>query len=167
MIVLVLIELEKEYQQRLEAIAREAVFIYDNAKTVKLDVIQSATVILGNPLPDMLAQASHLKWIQTESAGVDKYVLEDVLPEGVILTNATGAYGTIVAEHMLALLLTLCKKIHLSRDLQKQGIWKKCGEMRYVSNSTILVVGLGDIGGAFAKMVKSLGAYVIGTGARI
>lgn len=162
MIVLVLIELEKEYQQRLEAIAREAVFIYDNAKTVKLDVIQSATVILGNPLPDMLAQASHLKWIQTESAGVDKYVLEDVLPEGVILTNATGAYGTIVAEHMLALLLTLCKKIHLSRDLQKQGIWKKCGEMRYVSNSTILVVGLGDIGGAFAKMVKSLGAYVIG-----
>lgn len=162
MIILVLIELEREYKERLEAVAPEATFIYENGKTVSRDIVQSATVILGNPDPKMLKDSSCLKWIQTESAGVDKYTLENVLPEGVMLTNATGAYGMIVAEHMLALLLTLFKKIHLSRDLQREGIWKKCGEMRYVSNSTILVLGLGDIGGTFAKMVKSMGAYVIG-----
>ncbi len=162
MIILVLIELEREYKERLEAVAPEVTFIYENGKTVSRDIVQSATVILGNPDPEMVKDSSCLKWIQTESAGVDKYTLENVLPEGVMLTNGTGAYGMIVAEHMLALLLTLFKKIHLSRDLQQEGIWKKCGEMRYVSNSTILVLGLGDIGGTFAKVVKSMGAYVIG-----
>ncbi len=45
------------------------------------------------------------------SAGADPYVKKGVLPENVILTNATGAYGQSVAEHMLAVLFSPAKEI--------------------------------------------------------
>ena len=162
MIILVLMKLDIMQRERFEQIAPEATFIYEQAKTVSKEVVQDANVILGNPHPEMLKDSINLKWLQTESAGVNQYTGEGILPEGVLLTNATGAYGIAVAEHMLGLLFMLFKKFHIARDQQSKQLWQNPGEMKYISNSTVLVVGLGDIGGEFAKMVKALGAYTIG-----
>lgn len=162
MIILVLMKLDVMQRERFERIAPEATFIYEHAKTVSKEVVQGADVILGNPQPEMLKDSINLKWLQTESAGVNQYTGEGILPEGVLLTNATGAYGMAVAEHMLGLLFMLFKQLHVARDQQSKQLWRNPGEMKYISNSTVLVVGLGDIGGEFAKMVKALGAYTIG-----
>ncbi len=133
-----------------------------SSKNATLEDIQNATVIIGNPRTGHLKNVTKLKWLQLESAGYERYTANGVLPESVILTNGTGAYGPAVAEHMLALLLSLYKKLPLYRDLQKQGLWQDQGNVKGIQNSKILVVGTGDIGSHFAQMVKSLGAEVIG-----
>lgn len=121
-----------------------------------------AQVILGNVPAGWLGASCALLWLQTNSAGVEAYLQPGVLGEGTRLTNATGAYGLAIAEHMLALTLELFKKLQLYRDAQKEGAWRSLGEVRSLWGATVLVLGMGDIGGEFGKRCKALGARVIG-----
>jgi phosphoglycerate dehydrogenase-like enzyme len=56
------------------------------------------------------------------------------------------------------MLLTLYKKLHLYRDNQREGLWKERGMVRSLNGKTVLILGAGDIGGAFARLVRPLGA---------
>ena len=122
--------------------------------------VRRADVIFGNVKPDYLAACTHLDWVQLSSAGADEYVR--AIPAGTALTNATGAYGPAIAEHMLGMLLMLQKKFHIYRDFQNARIWKRCGMVTGIDGCTCLVIGLGDLGGCFAQKMKALGAYTIG-----
>ena len=121
-----------------------------------------AQVILGNVPAAMLHGSPALEWLQTNSAGVEAYIQPGVLAGDTLLTNATGAYGLAIAEHMLGMLLDLFKKLELYRDAQKSGAWQSQGAVKAVYGSTVLVLGMGDIGGEFAARCKALGAKVIG-----
>lgn len=121
-----------------------------------------ANVILGNVELSLLEHAENLKWLQTNSAGVGEYTVPGALPEGVLLTNATGAYGPAISEHMLACLLAMMKKLPLYRDAQQRGEWASKGAVRSISGAAVLVLGMGDIGGQFGKRCKALGARVTG-----
>lgn len=121
-----------------------------------------ADVILGNVPEAMLTGSPKLLWLQTNSAGVEAYIQPGVLAESTLLTNATGAYGLAISEHMLGMLLELFKKLELYRDAQKEGKWQSLGAVRAVHGATVLVLGMGDIGGEFGKRCKALGAKVIG-----
>ncbi len=120
-----------------------------------------STIIWGNIDPIKLKHHNKLRWMQTVSAGVDRY-LDGCFPKDATLTNSTGGYGFAIAEYMLAVHFSLFKKLHLYRDKQHSHEWKSCGMVRSIASSTVLVIGLGDIGGKYAKRVKALGAYVIG-----
>ena len=121
-----------------------------------------AQVILGNVPAAMLHGSPALEWLQTNSVGVEAYIQPGVLAGDTLLTNATGAYGLAIAEHMLGMLLELFKKLELYRDAQKSGAWQSQGAVKAVYGSTVLVLGMGDIGGEFAARCKALGAKVIG-----
>ena len=121
-----------------------------------------AQVILGNVPAAMLHGSPALEWLQTNSAGVEAYIQPGVLAGDTLLTNATGAYGLAIAEHMLGMLLELFKKLELYRDAQKSGAWQSQGAVKAVYGSTVLVLDMGDIGGEFAARCKALGAKVIG-----
>ena len=121
-----------------------------------------AQVILGNVPAAMLHGSPALEWLQTNSAGVEPYIQPGVLAGDTLLTNATGAYGLAIAEHMLGMLLELFKKLELYRDAQKSGAWQSQGAVKAVYGSTVLVLGMGDIGGEFAARCKALGVKVIG-----
>lgn len=121
-----------------------------------------AQVILGNVPAAMLHGSPALEWLQTNSAGVEPYIQPGVLAGDTLLTNATGAYGLAIAEHMLGMLLELFKKLELYRDAQKSGAWQSQGAVKAVYGSAVLVLGMGDIGGEFAARCKALGAKVIG-----
>lgn len=121
-----------------------------------------AQVILGNVPAAMLHGSPALEWLQTNSAGVEAYIQPGALAGDTLLTNATGAYGLAIAEHMLGMLLELFKKLELYRDAQKSGAWQSQGAVKAVYGSTVLVLGMGDIGGEFAVRCKALGAKVIG-----
>lgn len=121
-----------------------------------------AQVILGNVPAAMLHGSPALEWLQTNSAGVEAYIQPGALAGDTLLTNATGAYGLAIAEHMLGMLLELFKKLELYRDAQKSGAWQSQGAVKAVYGSTVLVLGMGDIGGEFAARCKALGAKVIG-----
>jgi len=127
-----------------------------------LEKLAEATVILGCPSPDSLKCASHLKWLQTWSAGVDAYTAPGVFPPGAMLTSASGAYGQAVSEHMLAALLSMMKRLPAYRDNQLLRRWQDEGAVKTLVGETVLILGTGDLGRHFAALVQALGASPVG-----
>lgn len=161
--VILIPEILKEDQLKLlQEVTPESEFIITNKNEVNDEMLEKATIIFGNLSPEKVAKAKNLKWMQTNSAGVDSYCKEGILNENVILTNATGAYGLPIGEHMVGCVFAFYKNLLKYKMVQKQGEWKSLGKVKYVSNATVLVLGMGDIGKGFAYRMKQLGAYVIG-----
>lgn len=161
--VLVLCEMNIAYREQLESCQEGCEFIYNSQDQVSMAEIAAADIIIGRPKIEMLGRnAAKLKWLQLSSAGVDGYTADGVLPKGCILTNAAGAYGLAVSEHMLAQVFMLMKKLNLYFRNQQEGCWKPEGTIKSISSSVFAVVGLGNIGLDFAEKVKALGGYVIG-----
>ena len=160
--ILVTIPTEERHRKMLEAQAPGAEFLYRAAQEVTPELAHEMNIILGNVKPAVLAGTEKLRLLQLNSAGTDGYLADGVLPEKAVLTNATGAYGLAISEHMLGMLLELQKKLHLYMKNQAEEVWKDEGCVRSVYGSVVLVLGLGDIGSEFARRVKALGAYVIG-----
>lgn len=123
--------------------------------------LENAAVIFGNPGLGTLKKCKNLKWLQLASSGADGYALSGVLDANkTVITNATGAYGHAIAEHMAGCVLALYKKLHLYRDNQNMCLWQDMGSVKTVNGSNVLVVGLRDIGGKFAEIMHRLGASV-------
>ena len=121
-----------------------------------------AAVILGNPPAEELAACENLRLLQTKSAGTEQYQKPGVLPEGVTLLSASGAYGHSVSEHMFAMLLSLMKRLPAYRDRQKNGTWSDLGPVKTLAGARVLCVGTGDLGSSFARLCKALGAHTAG-----
>ena len=160
--VLVVLPVQENHKRLLEAQAPKAEFIYKKNAEITKEEAQEANIIIGNVPPELLYQSPNLEWIQLNRAGADEYTAEDVLKKGVQLTNATGAFGLAISEHMLGMLLEIQKKLYLYRGNQQQGLWNDEGKVTALEGAIVLVVGLGDIGSEFARKVKALGSYTIG-----
>jgi phosphoglycerate dehydrogenase-like enzyme len=161
--ILVVFPVEEEHKEQIrQAAPAGAEVIFCAASEVTEDMVKEADVIIGNPPASMVTGSKNLKLLQLGSAGADAFIQPGVMPQQAILTNATGAYGLAISEHMLALTLELMKKLHFYRDNQSKSSWKDEGCVHSIYNATVLIVGLGDIGGEYAKRMKALGAYTIG-----
>lgn len=164
--ILVTIPVSEEHKKFLESRAADGQYnccfrYVEKGKVTKEDV-ERAHVMIGNLPADMVKNAKNLEWYQLNSAGADPYIRPGVLPEGAVLTNATGAYGLAVSEHMIALVFDLIRRFNQYHKNQAGHVWESRGNIISVEGSTVLVLGVGDIGGEFARKMKALGAYTIG-----
>ncbi len=161
--VLVILSLTDLQKQALESgLEGRAEFVYRKGADLTAEDLQGIHAVIGNVRPDLIAQAEDLEFLQLNSAGADPYLREGILPEGCSLHNAVGAYGRTVSEHMTAMTFALVRKFpQYARD-QHSRTWSDRGAVTSVEDSTVLVLGLGDIGGSYARRMKALGAYVIG-----
>ena len=105
-----------------------------------------ATAVIGNITPETCAQCPRLEWLQTWSAGVDKYQRPGVLHPGSMLTNATGAYGQSVSEHMFAMMWSIMKNLHIYAVGNPNAAWQDAGRVISPDGKTALIIGTGDIG---------------------
>ncbi|OXM99580.1 D-2-hydroxyacid dehydrogenase [Bifidobacterium vansinderenii] len=148
----------------------EQVFVGDPAERdamswsirVPDELRERATVIIGNVPAAQMAQYPNLKWLQTWSAGVDAYLAPGVLDPSVVVTNASGAYGQSVSEHLFAMMWALMKNLPQYRDSQQRNEWRDAGAVISPSDATVLVIGTGDIGSHFATMCRGVGARTMG-----
>lgn len=160
--ILSLIPFEKEDIQKLNAVVGDnRLFISDNESLSDNEIAQSE-IILGNIPPERLRCAHNLRWLQLNSAGVDAYVADGVLPEGVMLTNCKGAFDLALAEHTLAALLMLMKNLHLYRDNHNMALWRDEGKADTIVGAKVLIIGFGSIGKEFGRKVAALGGKVYG-----
>ena len=161
----VLLPMEEAYREKLRALTPgwELYFWEDVPRQEwPLEVLRETEVFLGNPPRSAFAKCPELKWVQLNSAGADAYTQPGLMAPGAQLTNATGAYGHAIAEHMVGVVFELFKNLHLYRDNQRTGDWRDRGQARSVQGAQVLVVGMGDIGGQFAQKMHLLGAGVWG-----
>lgn len=137
-------------------------FTYLTQAEVTKDQICHADIILGNVAPEYLKAAEHLKFMQLDSAGADAYTEQGILPKGAMLANATGAYGPTMSEHMLGCALMLLKRLYLYQGNMQKHVWRDEGKVQSITDSTTLIIGMGDIGSNFAMKMHALGSHVIG-----
>lgn len=160
--ILVVIPLNEDEKIKLKSIMPGAEYTFTSSLEIDEEIVKGADIIIGNVPPKFIKGSNKLKWIQLNSAGTDGYCEDGIIPKGAYLTNASGAYGLAISEHMLGLLLEIKKKLNLYYINQKEHEWKDEGNVTSIEGSTALVVGLGNIGGDFARKMKALGSYIIG-----
>lgn len=153
---------ENEQKEQMKDLYPEVDFTFTDPEHILPEQIVDADAIIGNIPVEYLAHGKNLKWLQLNTAGYEEYLGKNVLKQEVVLTNAGGAYGVAVGEHLLAMMVSLAKKIPQYRDYQMRGEWTDLGQVMPLHDLTILVIGLGDIGVHFAKIMKVFGNRIIG-----
>lgn len=152
--------LDEDQLATLQAMLPGTVITRRTKDTVTQQDVQNADIIFGNVPARMFKDIDNLKWLHLSSAGTDGYL--DLIDRGVLLSNGTGAYNDLIAEHMLAFTGALCIGMPGYGRQQLQRVWKRGPWAKTILGSTVLVLGCGNIGTAYAKRVHDLGAYVIG-----
>lgn len=131
---------------------------FKNKKDVTKDDFIDIDIVFGNPKPELL-ENTNVKWLQLDSAGANTYCN---LPDTIQLTNASGAYGQGIAEHMLAYTLAVKKNVFAYETVAKNHNWTNLGSVPTINHLTVVSVGMGDIGSHYAKIMHTLGATVYG-----
>ncbi|MCI6275301.1 MAG: C-terminal binding protein [Clostridium sp.] len=105
-----------------------------------------------------------LKYVVRYGVGVDTVDVEAATRHGIQVGNVPDYGMNEVADHAIALLLTLKRKIVQMNDFTKSQRWDytKSIPIHRFSEETVGVVGLGRIGRCFAKRANALGFKVIG-----
>ena len=114
------------------------------------------------PHRDLGRLAPRLRWIQLPGAGVDHLLPLDWLAPGVALTNASGAHRPKIGEWLLLGLLMLNNAIPALLRHQRARSWQQIFSTG-IAGKTVLILGVGQAGGAAAEQAKAFGLRVIGT----
>jgi glyoxylate/hydroxypyruvate reductase A len=124
-------------------------------------VIGEAEILYAWKFPrDLLARATHLRWIQVMGAGVDHF-LDAELPRSVIVTRASGVFGPWMAEYTLAWCGWITLRLERLREHQRQRRWTQFPPDR-LRGKVLAIVGLGEIGREIARVAQVFGMRVIG-----
>ena len=148
-----------------ESITKEFGDIYDitfaeDDKEIIARALADSEVVIGEPDPKLLPTAKNLKWMQITWAGADRYTRE--FPENVVLTNASGAFGRIISEYTIGMILAQYKNLPGYYVNQKKKIWADLGHERSLLGKKVLILGTGNVGGTIAQKLHAFGTYNIG-----
>lgn len=111
--------------------------------------------------PALYARAPRLRWLQAMGAGVE-WALSPELPAKVVVTRAPGVFGPWMAEYVLGWCLWVTQRIPAYLDAQRRRRWMPDIIPRRLGGTTMLIVGLGDIGRVIGRAARALGMRVIG-----
>ncbi len=136
-------------------------------KHVDDEIVDAEIVMAWSIRPRQIAAAKRLRWIHSPAAAVNQLMFPQLIDSDIILTNAREVHGPVVAEHVIALIFALAKKIPDSVRLQEkhvwgqQILWDELPRIREVAGATLCLIGLGSIGRAVVNCAKALGMRVI------
>jgi len=112
----------------------------------------------------LLAAAPALRWLHTMSAGVERVMIPEVVEhEDLVVTNNSGAFDVPIAEHVLATILAVAKHLPERFASQARRQWRE-GSFQHaeIRDATLVVLGMGSIGGEIARLAAACGMRVIG-----
>jgi phosphoglycerate dehydrogenase-like enzyme len=123
----------------------------------------TAEVIIAFRFPHarVAAKAPRLRWIHQTGAGIDHLLPLDWLPPGVILTNSRGVHGPRAADFVACALLMLNNLIPRHVTSQRAHRWDQVFNDP-ITGKTVVVIGVGMMGGVAARQARRLGLRVLG-----
>ncbi|HEV2987665.1 MAG TPA: D-2-hydroxyacid dehydrogenase [Candidatus Angelobacter sp.] len=117
--------------------------------------------------PQQFREAHKLKWIHSPAAGIHQLLFPELINSSVVVTNSRDVHGVVVAEHAIAMVLALAKRIPQSvryqskKEWAQQKLWHEYPRPREVAGATVVVIGMGGIGREFTVRAKALGMRVL------
>ena len=115
----------------------------------------------------LIPLAARLRFIQSIGSGTDQFDKQALIARGIRLASAAGVNARAVSEHAMSLILALARRLPEARDNQARRVWRgMIGDLTQredeLTGKTLLIVGLGRIGGRLARLAKAFDMRVIG-----
>jgi D-3-phosphoglycerate dehydrogenase len=121
-------------------------------------IVRSATKATA----DIIEAAKNLKVIGRAGSGLDNVDKAAASKRGIVVMNTPGGNTITTAEHTIAMMFAVARKIPQANASMSRGEWEKKKFMGIeLFNKTLGVIGLGNIGGEVAKRAQGLGMNVI------
>jgi len=121
-------------------------------------VVRSRTKVTAS----VLEAGKRLKVVGRAGVGVDNIDVPAAQQRGITVVNSPLAATAAVAEHTLALMLALARGIPAADRSMKADRWEKSSFMgSELLGKTLGLVGIGNVGGAVARMARGLGMAVV------
>lgn len=130
------------------------------------DALATADVLVAGfstegPDPLELARAMpNLRWIHTMTAGIGTLATGELVERGIVITNASGAYATAIAEYVFAALVMLRRGLPELLVARTRQHWSGHGLGREVAGTQVGIVGFGGIGRRVAMLCAGAGMRV-------
>jgi len=143
-------------------------FLHATTRDTDIELAETADIAFALGLPkEGVARAARLKWVHCSGHAVGHFPLAELGARGIIVTNSRGVQAIPIAEHVMAGVLALARRLpHTMRD-QQQRVWRPNELVGDASpwvlyGRTLGVIGVGTIGEAIAVRAKAFGMRVMG-----
>ena len=157
-------KLTNELLQSIKDTAPCAVFYEVEQSVVKASDLIDSDIVFGRIPPHLLIELKDLKWMHLGSAGANG--LTDIslyANKSTLVTKSSGTFGIVIAEYIVGMMIALGKNLGYYYDKKREGIWcDQWPELLSIHGSTVLVLGLGNIGTEVCKMLTSFRCNIIG-----
>ena len=144
--------------------------------------IGDADGFYGKMLPNLLAAARQLQWVQSPTASLEHYLFPALIQHPCQLTNMRGLFYDVIADHVFTYILMFARRMHIYMAQQYESNWSPVGgetgradysvgpgnvtpmdhQHQQLADSTLGILGMGSIGREIARYGKQLGMTVIG-----
>jgi phosphoglycerate dehydrogenase-like enzyme len=135
---------------------------YDRENYSGPAAVADAMISYRFPKDTLRTDAPKLKMLQVLGAGVDYLLPLDWVPEGLTVLTNSGAHVPKAAQSALMTLLMINAQLPTLMTSQRQRQWNRIFTTS-LHGKTLLIVGVGQIGGGAAVHAKAFGMKVIGT----
>lgn len=156
------------FLEKLRADFPENAFVYrHDYNAIEADLKDSDVAITWSLNAEQVKAAPRLRWIHSTAAAVHQLLIPEIVNSRITLTNARSVHGPVVAEHVLALMFALAKRLPTAIRMQQQHQWaqeamtQEQPPLTELRDSTLGIVGVGSIGGEVARGASALGMRVI------
>jgi phosphoglycerate dehydrogenase-like enzyme len=131
------------------------------AKAERDSQFATVDVAFGQPDPQAIEEASHLRWIHVSSSGITRYDNPEfralMARRGILVTNSASVYDEACATHTLSFILAQARGLPLALKTRAangsepwQNLRESCMPLR---GQTVLILGYGAIGKRLAEML--------------
>lgn len=144
-----------------------AVVQLSNYEGIEEQIRDADAAVAWSLRPEQIGNAKRLRWIHSPAAAVHQLIFPELINSDIVLTNARDVHGPVVAEHVIAVILALAKKIPQCVRMQvrhawgQQQLWDEKPAPREISGATLGLLGFGSIGRETARRAAALGMRVV------
>src|SRR6185503_15151328 len=143
-------------------------FQHSTTRDSDTELAETADVAFALSLPkEAVARAARLKWLHCSGHAVGHFPLATLAARGITVTNSRGIQAIPIAEHVIAGVLALARRLPQTMRDQENRLWRPnelIGDASpwVLSGRTLGVIGVGTIGEAIAVRAKAFGMRVLG-----
>lgn len=151
-------------ERALKDVARVS-YLRSSSPQARLRTLEEAEVLVSLSFSrkevtlEQIDRLHRLRLIQLVFSGADNVPFQR-LPQGVLVASNAGAFAEPLAEHVLAMVLALAKRLHEKHDQLRRGVFDRSGESVFLRGKVCGIIGLGGNGRAVAGLMRCLGMRI-------